>query len=73
MNENDVKNIIAKFLKVNSNSITDETIVDSSVLKGSVLFHRMISRINDICNIEIKDYSSIITYSDIIQAIKNSK
>ena len=73
MNENDVKIIVAKFLKVSSNSITGETIVDSSVLKGSVLFHRMISRINDICNVELKDYSSIRTYSDIIEAIKKSR
>jgi hypothetical protein len=73
MKENDVKVIVAKFLRINSDSINDETIVDSSVLKGSVLFHRMISRINDICNVEIKDYSSIRTYSNIIEAIKNSR
>ena len=71
MEENKIKIIIGKFLKVSPDYITEDTIVDSSVLKGSVLFHRMISRINDACNVEIKDYATIKSYADIIKKIKN--
>ena len=66
---NEIKLIISKFLKINESEINDETIIDSSVVKGSVLFHRMISRINDLFNVEITNYSSIKTYKDLISEI----
>ena len=73
MHEDRIKIIIGKFLKVSPDLIKDDTIIDSSVLKGSVLFHRMISRINDACNVEIEDYASIKNYADIIKNIEKNK
>ena len=67
----ELKAILAKFLKMNESQINNDTVIDSSVVKGSVLFHRMISRINDLYNIEIINYSSIKTYKDLISEIDN--
>lgn len=69
--ENELKSILAKFLKINKDQINDGTAIDSSVIQGSVLFHRMISRINDLYNIEILNYSLIKTYKDLISEIDN--
>ena len=71
--DNDLKLILSKFLKISIEQISEDTIIDSSVLKGSVLFHRMISRVNDLYQIEIKDYPSIKTYQDLLREIKNAK
>ena len=62
---NELRSILAKFLKIDQEQIDDDTVIDSSVVKGSVLFHRMISRVNDLYNIEILNYSSIKTYNDL--------
>ena len=73
MIEETIKSIVAKFLKISPDLINDNTIIDTSVLKGSVLFHRMISRVNEACNIEIKDYNKIKTYFDITEAVKKAR
>ncbi len=67
----ELKSILAKFLKMTESEINNDTVIDSSVVKGSVLFHRMISRINDLYNIEIINYSSIKTYKDLNSEIDN--
>lgn len=69
MDENKLKNIISKFVKLPPESITEETIIDNSVLKGSVLFHRMISRVNDLYDIQIENYNQIHTYKDLLKSI----
>ena len=69
--KDELKSILAKFLKINKDQINDGTAIDSSVLQGSVLFHRMISRVNDLYNIEILNYSLIKTYKDLISEIDN--
>tara|TARA_B100000401_G_C52619215_1_gene630500 strand:+ start:415 stop:636 length:222 start_codon:yes stop_codon:yes gene_type:complete len=67
--KHELKTILSKFLKINKNQINDDTLIDSSVVQGSVLFHRMISRVNDLYNIEILNYSSLKTYKDLISEI----
>ena len=67
--QNELKTVLAKFLKINKDQINDDTLIDSSVVQGSVLFHRMISRVNDLYDIEILNYSSIKTYKDLISEI----
>ena len=67
--EDKLKSVLAKFLKLEIDQITDDTIIDSSVVQGSVLFHRMISRVNDLYNIEIINYTSLKTYKDLISEI----
>jgi hypothetical protein len=69
--KDELKSVLAKFLKINKDQINDDTVIDSSVVKGSVLFHRMISRVNDLYNIEIVNYSSLKTYKDLISEIDN--
>tara|TARA_B100001250_G_C19288761_1_gene566545 strand:+ start:297 stop:521 length:225 start_codon:yes stop_codon:yes gene_type:complete len=73
MNEEILKKIISKFLKISPDQINDHTILDNSVLQGSILFHRMISRINDYFQIEIKDYHKIKNYSNLVSAINDEK
>ena len=65
----DLNTIISKFLKIPKSEINEQTIIDSSAVKGSVLFHRMISRINDLFDIEINNYSQIKTYKNLIDEI----
>ena len=65
----DLKKILSKFLRISPDEINDETIIDSSVMKGSVLFHRMISRVNELYQIEIMDYSSIKTFQNLLEVI----
>ena len=65
----DLNAIISKFLKIPESEINEQTIIDSSAVKGSVLFHRMISRINDLFDIEINNYSQIKTYKNLIDEI----
>ena len=67
--QDELKTIIAKFLKIDRDEINNDTIIDSSVVQGSILFHRMISRINGLYNIEIINYSSLKTYKDLISEI----
>jgi len=70
---NDLKEIICKFIKIDKESLSDDTIIDSSVLSGSVLFHRMISRINDLYDIEIINYTLIKTFGDLKNQIREIK
>jgi len=66
----ELKKIISIFIKVNTDDITDDSIIDTTVIQGSVLFHRMISRVNKLYSIELDDYSSIKTFSNLIKAIE---
>ena len=66
MNEEILKKIISVFIKKPASIINEETLIDNSAIQGSVLFHRMISRINDHFQIEIQQYSKIKTYEDIL-------
>ena len=65
-----IKKIVSVFLKTKPNKITHDTIIDTSVIQGSVLFHRMIARINDFLNIEIENYDKIHTFQDLLDQIK---
>ena len=69
--KDELKSVLAKFLKINKDQINEDTVIDSSVVQGSVLFHRMISRVNDLYDIEILNYSSLKTYKDLISEIDN--
>ena len=70
MNELQIKKIISVFIKKDPKTIVEDTIIDTSVIQGSVLFHRMIARINDLLKIEIENYEKIHTYSDLLNQIK---
>ena len=70
MNEDILKKIVSVFIKKPSESITNSTAIDSSTIQGSVLFHRMISRINDSFQIEIDNYGELNNYEELCKIIK---
>ena len=70
MNEDMLKKIVSVFIKKPPETINNDTVIDSSVIQGSVLFHRMISRINDFYKIEIDNYGEIKNYQDLFKIIK---
>ena len=70
MNDVQIKKIISVFLKTDPNTIVRDTIIDTTVIQGSILFHRMIARINDYLKIEIENYEKIHTYEDLLNQIK---
>ena len=65
-----IKKIVAVFLKVNPESIEDDTVIDNSAIQGSILIHRMISRINNLYDIQIDDHSNLKTFLDLINLVK---
>ena len=70
MNEEMLKKIVSVFIKKTPTVIQNNTVIDNSVIQGSVLFHRMISRINDFYKIEIDNYLEINNYEDLLKIIK---
>jgi hypothetical protein len=69
MNELKIKKIVSLFLRVKPNEITGETIIDTSVLQGSILYSRMISKVNAVSQTDL-DGLNIRTFSDLLDAIK---
>ena len=69
MSDQIVKKIVSVFLKTQPDKIMNDTMIDTSI-QGSVLFHRMIARINDSLNIEIENYDKIHTFQDLLDQIK---
>ena len=70
MSNQKIKKIVSVFLKTQPDKIMNDTVIDTSVIQGSVLFHRMIARINDSMNIEIENYDKIHTFQDLLDQIK---
>jgi len=69
MNEiGQMKKIVATFLKTDDHLIGPDTIIDKSVIKGSIMIHRMYAAIARELKIEIKNYSKIRTFSQLLQA-----
>ena len=71
MNEDLLKKIISVYIKELPEKIDDNSLIDNSVIQGSILFHRMISKINDQFNIELDHYDDLICYRDLLNAVKN--
>ena len=71
MNEEMLKKIVSTFIKVSPELITNETPIGKNIIQGSILFHRMISRINDHYKIDIQNYKNINYYSDLLKIIRD--
>jgi hypothetical protein len=71
MNEMKIKKIVGTFLRIKPNDISEETIIDATVLQGSVLFARMISKVNALCETDL-DGLNVHTYGDLINTINES-
>jgi hypothetical protein len=65
-----LKKIISVFIKLPTSEITGKTIIDTTVIQGSVLFHRMISRVNDVYDIQIENIDKIKSFNDLITQIE---
>lgn len=64
----DLKKIIAVFIKDDPESISDNTLINSKVIPGSILLHRMYAAINK-AGYNVKNYSNINTYGELIASI----
>ncbi len=62
-----IKEIIAIFLKTDKDSINEATVIDRSVIKGSIMIHRMYAAISKELNFEIKGYDKIKTFSELLE------
>ena len=69
MNENNLKKIIGLFIKKSITEIGEDIIIDNSVLQGSVLFHRMISKVNSTYEVNITG-ENVKTYGDLKKLIE---
>ncbi len=67
-----LKEIIATFIKVDPNDITNETIIDRSVIPGSVLIHRMYSTLAKE-GFVIKNTEGIRTFADLLDRLNQKE
>ena len=58
------KDIIAQFIKKTPDEITNETVIDKTVVKGSILIHRMYAALAEAGYI-VPDYVSIRTFGNL--------
>ena len=58
------KNIIAQFINKNPVEITDDTVIDKTVVKGSILIHRMYAALSEEGYL-VPDYLNIRTYGNL--------
>ena len=67
MNQNTdgIKKIIAFFLNIEAASVNEETVIDNSILQGSVKIHMMYGNLAD-NGYKIANYSTIRTYKDLL-------
>lgn len=64
----DLKKIISVFIKQPIDKINENTIIDKSVIQGSIMIHRMYSKISEI-GFPVSDYSEIITYGQLLKKL----
>lgn len=63
-----IKNIISHFIGKVPDEIVDSTVIDKTVVKGSILIHRMYAALANE-NILVDNYTNIRTYGDLINAL----
>lgn len=68
-----LKNIVATFLKVNPSEVNEDTIIDRSAIKGSVLIHRLYSRLSSEGYQVHGEIWLIKTFGDLIRVLNGSK
>jgi hypothetical protein len=66
-----IKSIISRFLRTPLESIEHSTVIDKSVFQGSVIFARMISKINEECKSNV-DGNNFRTYNDLLAEIRKT-
>ena len=66
--DNEVKNILAQFLKVESAQITSNSIIDKTTVGGSIMVHRLYASLAD-KGFTIKDYLPIKTVGQLLDRL----
>jgi len=66
----DIKNIISAFIKKPAEQIAENTIIDKTVVQGSILIHRMYAEIADIGYV-IDNYNEVKTFHELLQKLNN--
>lgn len=66
-----VKEIISSFLKISPGEITENTVIGSRAIPGSVLIHRMYSMLSKE-GYNVSDYKSIETYGELVSRLKGA-
>ena len=61
-----IKVIVAPFLKVDEGSVTADTVIDRTAIKGSIMIHRMYAALSRELNNEIRYRDSIRTVGDLL-------
>lgn len=70
--ENQLKQIIAPYLGISAENISNETSLDRNALKSSIYLHRMYSRLSAEGFI-INDYSLITKFEDLLRVLSSDK
>src|SRR5208283_2692594 len=65
-----IQKIVATFLKTDDRLIKPDTIIDRSVIKGSIMIHRMYAAITRELKCGIKDYGQIKTFAQLLEACR---
>lgn len=68
---NEIKKIIAFFLGIEAGQITKETLIDNSVVQGSVKIHMMYGDLAE-NGYKVADYSNIKTFGELLSILKLS-
>ena len=63
-----LKQIIAGFLKLPADEITDQTVIDRTVLQGSILIHRLYAELAE-AGFKVDNYSDIHTFGQLLQKL----
>ena len=68
----EIKNIVALFIKKNVEQISEDTLIDKTVINGSILIHRMYSTLANKGFI-VKNYSNIKYFGQLLDSLNVDK
>jgi phosphopantetheine--protein transferase-like protein len=65
---NEIKNILAQFLKIDSSQVTNDSIIDKTAIGGSIMVHRLYANLAG-NGFQVKDYLRIKTVGQLLDQI----
>ena len=65
-----INSIVAEFLNINPEELTNETQINRQALNGSIMMHRMFGEIAE-AGYKIHDYYTITNFGELIAKIEN--
>lgn len=67
-NNTEIKNVISTFIKKPANEISEKTVIDKTVVQGSILIHRMYAEIAEL-GYNVENYTDIKTFGQLVEKI----